>query len=138
VNIFTQIVMDAAHLIDRYPEYDVALHEIHHRGKADSPSGTALSLGSVLMQTMRRKSEILHETSHGAIKPGQLHMSSLRVGNVAGRHAVMFDSEYDTIELVHTARSRRGFAVGAVVAAQWLKGKKGCYTMRDVILPGQD
>ena len=137
VNVFTQIVMDASHLFEQYPEYDVALSEIHHRGKVDSPSGTALSLASVLMQTMRRKSEMLRETSHGMIKPQQLHVTSLRVGTVTGKHTVMFDSECDTIELVHTAKGRRGFALGAVVAAQWLKGRKGCYTMRDVILPGE-
>jgi 4-hydroxy-tetrahydrodipicolinate reductase len=135
VNLFSQIVMDAAHLFDRYSDYDVAIHEIHHTGKTDSPSGTALSLGSLILQTMKRKSEILHETSHGQIKSHQLHVTSTRAGHVAGRHAVIFDSEYDTIELVHTSKSRRAYALGVIVAAEWLKGKRGFYTMRDVILP---
>lgn len=135
VNLFSQIIMDAAHLFDRYSDYDVSISEIHHRGKVDSPSGTALSLGSVILQTMKRKSEILHETSRGEIKPHQLHVTSTRTGHVAGRHSVMFDSEFDSIELIHTAKHRRGFALGAIVAAEWLKGKKGVYTMRDVILP---
>ena len=135
VNLFSQMVMEAAHLFDRYPDYDVSIQEIHHRGKLDSPSGTALSLGSVILQTLKRKSEILHETSRGEVKPHQLHVSSTRTGHVAGRHTVMFDSEFDTIELIHTAKHRRAFALGAIVAAEWLKGKKGVYTMRDVILP---
>ncbi len=135
VNLFSQIIMDAAHHFDRYPDYDVSINEVHHRGKVDSPSGTALSLGSVILQMMKRKSEILHETSRGEIKPNQLHVTSTRTGHVAGRHSVMFDSEFDSIELIHTAKHRRGFALGALVAAEWLKGKKGVYTMRDVILP---
>jgi 4-hydroxy-tetrahydrodipicolinate reductase len=134
VNIFSQIVMDASHLIDRHAEYDVAIHEAHHRGKADSPSGTALTLGSVVLQALKRKTEILHETSHDQIKPYQLHVTSSRVGHVTGSHTVVFDSEFDSIELVHRAKNRRGFALGAIVAAEWLKGKKGFYTMRDVIL----
>jgi len=134
VNVFSQIVMDAARLFERHPEYDVALREQHHRGKADSPSGTALSLASVVMQTFRRKSEIVSGQMHGAIKPHQLHVSSTRIGHATGTHTVIFDSEADSIELTHTARTRRGFALGALVAAEWLKGKKGFYTMRDVIL----
>ena len=134
MNIFSQIVMDAAHLLEKHPEYDVAISEVHHKGKVDSPSTTALSLGSLIMQTMRRKTELLMETSHREIKPNQLHVTSTRIGSVNGKHAVMFDSESDTIEVIHTARSRRGFALGAVVAAECLKGKKGFYTMRDVIL----
>ena len=135
VNIFSQIVMDAAHLIDQYAEYYVAISEMHHKTKVDSPSGTALSIGQVIIKAMRRKSELAIETVHGQIKPNQLHITSTRVGSVTGRHAVTFDSESDAIELVHTAKSRRGLALGAVVAAEWLKGKKGFYTMRDVILP---
>ena len=134
VNIFSQIVMDAAHLFDKHSEYDVAMSEVHHKDKADSPSGTALSIASTILQTMKRKSELLTAPSHGQIKPHQLHIVSTRVGNVTGKHSVLFDSESDTIELVHTAKNRRGFALGAVVAACWLKGKKGFYTMRDVIL----
>lgn len=135
VNIFSQIVMDAAHLFKRHAEYDVAISEVHHKAKADSPSGTALTLGSIILQNLGRKSELTTDAVHGGIKPHQLHVTSTRVGAVTGKHAVMFDSEADSIELVHTAKSRTGFALGAIVAAEWLKGKKGMYTMRDVILP---
>jgi 4-hydroxy-tetrahydrodipicolinate reductase len=134
VNIFSQIVTDASRLFEKYSEYDVSIHEMHHRGKADSPSGTALSIGSLVLQSLKRKTELLHEDAHGQIKPHQMHVTSTRVGHVMGTHTVLFDSEYDSIELEHRAKSRRGFALGAVVAAEWLKGKKGFYTMRDVIL----
>lgn len=134
VNLMFQMVLDVAHLIDRHPEYDVAIHEVHHQGKADSPSGTALSLGSIILQGMKRKKSILHETPRTRITPEQLHVTSSRVGHVVGKHTVLFDSEFDAIELVHTAKNRRGFALGALVAAGWLKGKKGFYTMKDVIL----
>ncbi|MGA9119181.1 MAG: 4-hydroxy-tetrahydrodipicolinate reductase [Bacteroidota bacterium] len=133
VNIFLQIIMDASHIFDAYPEYDVAVNEIHHQGKSDSPSGTALSIGSTILKEFHRKKEILAETSHGAIKSHQLHIGSTRLGHTTGKHSVIFDSESDSIEFIHTAKNRRGFAVGAVVAAEWLKGKKGFYTMRDVL-----
>ena len=135
VNIFMQLAADAAHLLERYPQYDVAITEVHHRAKADSPSGTALSLGSAVLKALHRKSELSPETSHGVLKEHQLHVTSTRVGHVTGKHTVLFDSEADSIELVHTAKNRTGFALGAVVAAEWLKGKKGMYTMRDVLMP---
>jgi 4-hydroxy-tetrahydrodipicolinate reductase len=133
VNIFEQVVSHAAHLMDRYSQYDVAVMESHHRGKADSPSGTALAIASCVLKGMKRKTEILSETARGQIRPQQLHVTSSRFGSVTGTHAVVFDSEADSIELIHTAKNRSGFALGAVVAAEWLKGKKGFYTMRDVI-----
>jgi len=135
VNIFNQIVMDAAHLLEKYPQYDVAISEMHHKGKVDSPSGTALTLGSTVLQAIKRKSELATETQHGPIKPNQVHVTSTRMGTITGKHTVLFDSEADTIELVHTAKNRSGMAVGAIVAAEWLKGKKGFYTMRDVLMP---
>jgi 4-hydroxy-tetrahydrodipicolinate reductase len=134
VNIFAQIVAHAAHIMDRYTQYDAAVLESHHRAKVDSPSGTALTIASGVLQGMKRKTEILAEPPRGGIKPHQLHVSSARFGSVTGTHSVVFDSEADSIELVHTAKNRSGFALGAVVAAEWLKGKKGVYTMRDVIM----
>jgi 4-hydroxy-tetrahydrodipicolinate reductase len=76
---------------------------------------------------------MIHETAHKKIKPEELHVTSTRFGNVVGTHRVMFDSEADSIELVHTAKNRSGFAFGALLAAEWLKGKKGIFTMKDVI-----
>ena len=133
MNIFTKILTTASEYFNMFDTYDAAIHETHHRGKVDSPSGTALALGQTILQHVRRKKELLLETSHHAIKPEQLHITSARVGNVVGKHDVVFDSDADTIELVHTAKNRGGFALGALVAAEWLKGKKGVYTMNDVI-----
>jgi len=132
MNIFYQIVASAVTSMDKFDMYDIAIQEIHHRKKADSPSGTALTLSQIILQHTRRKKEIFHEPAHHEIKPEQLHVTSTRVGNVAGTHTVIFDSEADSVELTHTAKNRSGFALGALIAAEWLKGKKGLYTMKDV------
>src|SRR5262249_39175380 len=113
---------------------DAYIHESHHRQKADSPSGTALSLARILINAIDRKKEILSQSPEGAIKPEMLHVSSTRAGVIAGLHTVGFDSEADSIELRHVAKGRRGFALGALAAARWLHGRKGVYTMDDVEL----
>ncbi|HUL43987.1 MAG TPA: 4-hydroxy-tetrahydrodipicolinate reductase [Bacteroidota bacterium] len=133
MNIFYHIVKSAASAFDPFDVYDVAVQEIHHRKKSDSPSGTALALSQIILRQIRRKKEVLHETAHGEIKPEQLQVTSTRVGNVVGTHSVVFDSEADSIELKHVAKNRRGFAFGALIAAEWIKGKHGLYTMNDVL-----
>ena len=133
VNLFLAMVRHAARLMDAYPAYDASIHETHHKGKADSPSGTALAIGAVMLDALGRKTAILSGAPGGPIGPEQLHISSARVGAVTGTHAVLFDSDADAIELTHTAKNRSGFALGAVVAAEWLQGKKGIFTMADVI-----
>jgi 4-hydroxy-tetrahydrodipicolinate reductase len=136
MHLFIRIVTEAAQLFDGHPEYDVSVQEVHHRGKADSPSGTALSLAGILLQNVKRKTEIVNGTVHGRIRPEQLHVTSGRVGWVQGDHTVTFDSESDRIELMHSAKNRRGFAHGALLAAEWVKGKKGFFTLNDLITPG--
>lgn len=131
--LFSEIVRAAAEQIGKFDFYDAAIHEMHHRGKIDSPSGTALMLGEVLLQHLRSKKELLHGTQKVAIKNNQLLISSTRVGRVAGVHSILFDSEADTIELTHTAKNRAGFALGALLAAEWIKDKKGFYTMNDIM-----
>ena len=101
--------------------------------KVDSPSGTALSLGEILLKTIKRKKDILTQNTEGRISPEQLHITSTRTGNVPGTHTVGFESEADAIELKHTARNRSGFALGALYAAEWILGKKGIFTMDDLI-----
>ena len=133
MNIFFQILSSACHTFEKFDAYDVAIHETHHRRKADSPSGTAFSLAQIVLQHIRRKKEMFHESAHKGIKPEQLQITSSRLGEVVGTHNVMFDSEADSIELVHTAKNRSGFALGALIAAEWLKDKKGVYTMKDVL-----
>ena len=134
MNIFFRIAASAAELMRNSAEYDPYIEEIHHRQKADSPSGTALSLGRILLARIDRKKGILAKSPEGKILPDMLHISSVRAGTVTGTHTVGFDSEADLIELRHTAKNRRGFALGALTAARWLHGRKGIYAMDDVEL----
>lgn len=133
VQLFLKIVERAGQLFNPFAHYDVFAHEFHHKNKADSPSGTALSVGNALLKTMPRKKELLVNTSHEKIAPEKLHLTSTRGGAVPGTHEVFFDSEADTVEIRHTARSRAGFAQGALEAAKWVQGKRGFFTMEDVL-----
>jgi 4-hydroxy-tetrahydrodipicolinate reductase len=128
---FTRLVAAAAELFGPLEEYDCYLHEWHHSGKADSPSGTAKKLGDVLLDGLPGKTEALYETSFGKIQPQQLHVTSTRVGRIPGTHEVGFDSVCDSIRLKHQAHGRAGFAQGAVRAAEWIKGRAGIFTMDD-------
>ncbi|MGI5173689.1 4-hydroxy-tetrahydrodipicolinate reductase [Treponema sp. OMZ 840] len=140
VNLFYRIAEYAARLTAAYSEYDTAVSETHHRRKADSPSGTALDLAKAVMRGNPHKKETVFNAQD--IKDDRLYVASLRVGSVPGTHRVYFDSPADTIELTHCARSREGFACGAVRAFEWLAGglangslKKGAlYTMDDMLV----
>lgn len=133
VQLFFKIIERAANFMNTFDEYDIFAHEFHHRQKKDSPSGTALSLGQLLIKNIDRKTQIVTEKLDRNIAPEEIHISSTRGGYVPGTHAVYFDSEADAIEIKHTARSRKGFAIGALKAAKWLHGKKGFFTMEDWI-----
>lgn len=133
VHMFWRILEKAAQEFANHPEYDVFGHEFHHNQKADSPSGTARSTAEIVLENSPSKSEISYETSHQKIEPTTLHFSSTRGGNVPGTHSIYFDSEADTIEITHTARSRHGFALGAVKCAEWLQGKTGFFTIEDYL-----
>ena len=117
VNLFQLIVAEAARLFQAHDQYGAWVHEAHHATKRDAPSGTALMLRDTMSGTYRRP----------------IDMSSTRAGTIPGVHTVGFDGPSDTIELTHTARDRRGFAVGALVAAKWIHGRSGWYTMADVL-----
>jgi len=134
VNIYVRIVAAAAALMGDAAGYVPFVHELHHRQKADSPSGTALRLAEILMNRIERKAIVSTDRADGRISPNALHVTSTRVGTAAGTHTVGFDSEADLIELTHVAKNRRGFALGALRAAHWIRGKKGVYTMDDVEL----
>ena len=114
VNMFYRIVEEAAKIMSQYKDYDVATWEMHHNQKADSPSGTALEIARRVQAGYKNKTEIVTDAFHERPLENQLHVSSTRCGNVPGTHKVFFDGTADTIELTHTARSREGFAVGAV------------------------
>lgn len=131
VNIFLKIVGESSKLFNKAAEYDPFIYEGHHNQKADSPSGTARELASMLIKNIKRKKKLVFDRLDRKILPEELHVASYRAGSIPGTHVVGFDSEADTIELKHTARSRAGFASGALLAAEWLKNKKGFYTMHD-------
>jgi 4-hydroxy-tetrahydrodipicolinate reductase len=131
VNIFFHLVKTAAQMMDKFDDYDAFIQEIHHNNKIDSPSGTALTMGQIVLDHLRRKKELLTETSHNKIRAEQLHVSSTRSGAVIGTHTLAFDSAVDTIELKHTAKNRSGLALGSLFAAEWIQNKKGLFTMED-------
>ncbi|MAG41306.1 MAG: 4-hydroxy-tetrahydrodipicolinate reductase [Erythrobacteraceae bacterium] len=133
VNMFFRIVQDAASIVNSVPEYDVAGNEIHHNQKADSPSGTAVSIAEILVKNISRKKKIVYEALNRQIKNNEIQFSSTRIGNVPGTHSVLFDSQADTIELKHTARNRGGFALGAVLAAEFVNKKKGFFEINDLM-----
>ena len=134
MNIFQRIVGRAAELMQNASNYDPYIQEEHHRQKADSPSGTALTLGNILLEKIERKNHVLPGNARGKIDPEALQIVSVRAGWATGTHTVGFDSEADLIELRHTAKNRHGFALGALLAARWVQGRKGVFTMDDVPL----
>jgi 4-hydroxy-tetrahydrodipicolinate reductase len=141
VNAFFRVVESAARIFNNLPDYDVLGHEFHHRNKVDSPSGTAKMIGQILLDAIDRKTALVHEMLDRRIEPHELHFSSTRGGAIPGTHLVAFDSAVDTIEIKHTARGREGFAVGAVMAAEFIQGRAGFYgiddLMKDIIIGGQ-
>ena len=138
VNLFYRIAWYASQLADSFPEYDVGGFESHHNKKLDSPSGTAKTLVEGVIARMKRKNKAVWETLNRRPEPDEIHFPGLRMGSVPGTHSLFFDSTADTIEITHTARSREGFAIGAVRAAQWLAGsksgvRKGFFTIDDML-----
>lgn len=133
MNLFYKLIEEAAKLFNRYEMYDVFCYELHNNQKVDSPSGTAKVIGKILLDHIDRKKKLVFDKLDRRIEKDELHVASVRAGFIPGIHVVGFDSEADTIEIKHEARSRRGFAMGAVLAAKWIQGKKGFYTMADVL-----
>lgn len=133
VAVLRRAVQKAATLMDALPDYDAFVHEVHHRKKVDSPSGTAQMLGEVVRDALQRKTHIESETQHDRIDPKALHVSSTRAGSVFGEHTVAFDSPHDQLRLSHKAKGRTGFAAGALAAAEWLPGRTGLFTLDDML-----
>ena len=132
-NLFLKIAEHAAHAFHPFPEYDPYVLEHHHHDKADAPSGTALRLAELMLKHTDRKTRLQVGNPAGKIEPDALQVASVRAGAAFGRHSLCFDSPTDTIELVHTARNREGFARGALFAADWVRGKKGVYEFTEVL-----
>jgi 4-hydroxy-tetrahydrodipicolinate reductase len=118
VNVFQLVIAEAARLMRGHDQYGAWIHEAHHATKRDAPSGTALLLRETLVEAGFTRA---------------IAMSSTRAGTIPGTHTVGFDAASDTIELTHTARDRRGFASGALLAARWIQGRQGWYSMQDVL-----
>ena len=128
VNIFLELNKTLAQLMRKYPEYAVAIEEIHHTQKLDAPSGTAITLAQEIIEQTDKIGWALGETTEDKIP-----ITAKRIENVPGTHIVTYKSVVDTLEIKHTAHSRDGFALGAVLAAEWIIGKKGVFSMKDVL-----
>ena len=129
VNLFFALNEKLANLMKNFPEYNVQLEEIHHTHKKDAPSGTAISLAEgIIKNDQRFEGWKLEET-----KEKELGIFAIREDEVPGTHSVFYKSSVDEIEIKHTAYSRNGFALGAVIAAEWIQGKTGNFSMKDVL-----
>jgi 4-hydroxy-tetrahydrodipicolinate reductase len=126
VQITFHINKELARVMSKFPEYTASIEEIHHTAKLDKPSGTAITLAEGILEKLR-------EGKRGEDILSELNISSLRLPDVPGTHTVRYTSEIDTIELKHEAHNRKGFAAGAIRAAEFLHGKSGVYTMKDVL-----
>lgn len=130
VNLFFELNKYLAKLMEPYKNYDVSLEEIHHTQKKDAPSGTAITLAEQVLQEIKTKRRWVNEPTGN---PEDLLVVSKRVDPAPGTHIIRYGSEIDDIEIVHTAHNRKGFAGGAVLAAEFIKDKKGIFTMQDVL-----
>ncbi len=130
VNLFFELNKYLSNLMKEYETYDVIIEEIHHTQKKDSPSGTAITLAEQILDNIQRKKRWVNDPSNNA---EELEITSERIDPAPGTHKIKYTSAIDDIEIIHTAHNRMGFAGGAVKAAEFLKGKKGIFTMKDVL-----
>ena len=130
VNIFFEVNKRLAALMAAHNDYQVHLTEIHHTQKKDAPSGTAITLAEQILENIPGKKSWVNKKSNS---PEELEIISERIDPAPGTHSVKYSSAIDDIELIHTAHTRTGFALGAVLAAEFISGKKGIYTMKDVL-----
>lgn len=130
VNIFFEVNKRLASLMAPHPDYEVILEEIHHTQKKDAPSGTAITLAEQVLEKIEHKKQWVNDQSD---KPEDLEIISIREDPAPGTHTVKYSSAIDTIEIIHTAHNRKGFALGAVLAAEYIKDKKGIFQMKDVL-----
>ena len=128
VNLFFGLNEYLAKIMTNIEGYKVSMEEIHHIHKLDAPSGTAISLAQGVIENSEYTKWTLEEA-----KDNEIHIEAVRTGEVPGTHTVTYDSGIDSIEIKHTAHNREGFALGAVIAAEWLAGKHGIFSMRDVL-----
>jgi len=129
VNIFFELNEHLAKMMNNLKDYNVSIEEIHHTKKLDAPSGTAITLAEGILENSNKKEWQLDGTASEEIVP----ITAVRTPDVPGTHTITYDSDIDTIDIKHTAHNRKGFALGAVIAAEWLADKKGIYSMKDVL-----
>jgi 4-hydroxy-tetrahydrodipicolinate reductase len=130
VNLFFKLNEYLAKLINQYPNYSVEMEEIHHIHKLDAPSGTAITLAERIIENFDSKTKWVNESTSNK---NELGIISKRIGEVPGTHTVTYSSDIDDISVTHIAHNRKGFALGSVIAAEWMKGKKGIYGMNDLM-----
>lgn len=128
VNLFFELNQYLGKLMSKFDQYQVSMEEIHHTQKLDKPSGTAISLANGIINTTKYTNWSLENTN-----PNEVFIDVKRIDEVPGTHSIFYTSEVDTIEIKHTAHNRDGFALGSIIAAEWLIEKKGVFTMRDVL-----
>jgi len=133
MHIFQKMVAYACHHFGALAGFDVGAQETHHSQKKDIPSGSAKALSSTILDAFPSKNKVCFTNDPYSSSPDTLHFSSLRTGSVFGEHTILFDSLDETVTLSHTAKSRAAFAKGALLAASWLKGKKGLYSFDDCL-----
>lgn len=133
VNIFFEINKQLASIMNDWADYDVKMEEIHHTEKKDSPSGTAITIAEQILENLKRKKHWIE----GEPKSSEdIAIAAFRESNIPGTHVVKYTSAIDDIEIKHTAHSRDGFALGAVLAAEYIQHRKGIFTMGDVLMKG--
>jgi len=132
VNLFFAVNKHLAKIMNQFPVYDVRMEETHHIHKLDAPSGTAITLAEGILENIDRKNKWVEGKE---AQSGELEIRSIREGEVPGIHEIIYESEADVISIKHDAKSRKGFALGAVIAAEFTKGKKGFLTMNDILNP---
>jgi len=130
VNVFFEINRKLARIMNKQDGYDVSIEETHHTEKLDAPSGTAIKLAEDIVDVNDKKTGWVNsETKNNS----DLQITSIRKNNITGSHVVKYHSDVDDIEIIHVAHQRKGFAVGAVMAAEWIMGKKGVFGMKDLL-----
>ena len=130
VNIMFAVNKFLANIMEAFPQYDVSLTELHHTEKLDAPSGTAICLAEQIIEMIKRKKNWTLEDSDS---PENLRINAIREGDIKGTHEVIYDSEIDFISVKHVAKSRKGFAIGAIKAAEFSVNRKGVFTMTDLL-----
>lgn len=134
VNIFFKLNEYLAGIMKQYPAYEPSIEEIHHTEKKDAPSGTAITLAEGMLKALKQKFEWeLQQEDRSYQDTGKLPIKAVREGQVPGTHTIRYHTDIDEIEIKHTAHSRKGFALGAVLVAEWIRNKKGILDMNDFL-----